>query len=251
MRWKKWFKLLALLTLIALLFFWLRSDFWAVKKINCQLDNQGCPVDLWNKLAAFSLQKNLIFFPSQKLEEEIKVSFPQTGDLKIKKRIFNTLSFEIYSKRAVAALAVELPLDSSATVSGETKQEFFLSGLFYWLDKDGLVLEKTDKSDDLPLILSKNDPGLGVGQAFEYGDSQALMSLLIGLKMHLVESKVVRLISPREIEVWLDNHLLVLFNLENDVDFQLDSLQLILSRAKIEGKTVKKIDLRFDKPVIF
>jgi len=69
--------------------------------------------------------------------------------------------------------------------------------------------------------------------------------------MHLIESKVIRLISPREIEVWLEDEVLILFNGEKDVGVQLDSLQLILSRAKIEGKTIKKIDLRFDKPVIF
>ncbi len=251
MRWKKWFKLLVFLTLIGLLFFWLRSDFWAVKRINCRLDDQDCPSDLWNKLAGFSLEKNLIFFPSQKLEKEIKESFPQTGDLKIKRRIFNTLSFELNTKKAVAALAVELPFNSQATDSAKTSQEFLLSGLFYWLDKEGVILEKTEKNDDLPLILIKKDPDLEIGQAFRYGNNQSLMSLLTGLKMRLIESKVIRLISPREIEVWLDNNLLVLFNLENDVDFQLDSLQLILSRAKIEGKTVKKIDLRFDKPVIF
>jgi uncharacterized protein YcfL len=251
MSWKKLFKLLVFLILIGLLSFWLRSDFWAVKKINCRLDNQECPVDLWNKIATFSLQKNLLFFPSQKLEKEIKESFPQTGDLKIRKRIFNTLSFEMYSRKAIVALAVELPFDSSATLSGQAKENFSLSGLFYWLDKDGFVLAKTDKNDDLLLVLIKNDPGLEIGQSFKYGNSQRLMSLLTGLKMHLVETKVVRLVSPREIEIWLDNDILVLFNLENDIDFQLDSLQLILSRAKIEGKTIKKIDLRFDKPVIF
>lgn len=234
MRWKKWFKLLAFLSLSTLLFFWLRSDFWTVKKINCRLDNQNCPADLWNKLAAFSLQKNLLFFPSEKLKEEIKQSFPQTGDLKIKKRIFNTLSFELHSKNPMVALAVE----SSGS-------------LFYWLDEEGIVLAKTDKNDDLPLVLIKNDPVLEVGQIFQYGQNQALMSLIRGLKMHLVESKTLHLVSPREIEVWLEEGILILFNSEKDVDIQLDSLQLILSRAKIEGKTIKKIDLRFDKPVIF
>jgi len=251
MRWKRWFKLLVFLILIGLLFFWLRSDFWAVKRIDCRLDNQECPADLWNKLSTFSLGKNLVLFPSQKLKKEIKEGFPQTDELKIRKRIFDTLSFELNTKKAVAALAVGLPLDSQASDSAKTKPEFLLSGLFYWLDKDGIVLEKTNESSNLPLFLIKNDPGLEIGQTFKYGSNQSLMALLIGLRMRLIESKIIRLISPREIEIWLENNLLVLFNLENDVDSQLDSLQLILSRAKIEGKTVKKIDLRFDKPVIF
>ena len=243
MRWKKWLKLLVFLITIALLFFWLRSDFWTVKKINCRLDNQNCPADLWGKLSVFSLQKNFIFFPSEKLEKEIRENFPQIGDLKIKREIFNKIYLEMYSKKPIAALAIEIPLDS--------QEEFLSKDLFYWLDKDGFVLEKTEQSNGLPLILIKKDPNLEIGQVFKYGENQPLSILLIGLRMHLIESKVIRLVSPREIEVWLENKLLVLFNGEKDVNFQLDSLQLILSRAKIEGKTIKKIDLRFDKPVIF
>jgi len=40
------------------------------------------------------------------------------------------------------------------------------------------------------------------------------------------------------------------FSLEKDLIFQVNSLQVILKRAKIEGKVFEKIDLRFGKPVI-
>lgn len=40
------------------------------------------------------------------------------------------------------------------------------------------------------------------------------------------------------------------FNLEKEVHLQFASLQFILWRAKIEGKNLKTIDLRFDKPVV-
>ncbi|MDP3954862.1 MAG: hypothetical protein Q8Q15_00675 [bacterium] len=42
----------------------------------------------------------------------------------------------------------------------------------------------------------------------------------------------------------------VLFNLEGDVQEQVVSLQFILSRAKMDGKLPKVIDLRFAKPVV-
>ena len=35
-----------------------------------------------------------------------------------------------------------------------------------------------------------------------------------------------------------------------NIDEQLDSLQLILSQLKIEGKTLKRLDFRFEKPII-
>jgi len=42
----------------------------------------------------------------------------------------------------------------------------------------------------------------------------------------------------------------IYFNLEEDMAFQLASLQLILNQDKIEKDKVEYIDLRFDKPVI-
>ncbi len=41
-----------------------------------------------------------------------------------------------------------------------------------------------------------------------------------------------------------------IFNLKGEINEQILSLQLILSRTKIEGKVPKLIDLRFNKPVI-
>lgn len=92
---------------------------------------------------------------------------------------------------------------------------------------------------------------LNIEQRFSEKESEITQSLSRGLKLHLIEFETIKVVSPREIEVWLEEGILILFNSEKDVDIQLDSLQLILSRAKIEGKTIKKIDLRFDKPVIF
>lgn len=42
----------------------------------------------------------------------------------------------------------------------------------------------------------------------------------------------------------------VLFNFREDLTAQVVSLQLILSRAKIEGRLPRSIDLRFSKPVV-
>lgn len=42
----------------------------------------------------------------------------------------------------------------------------------------------------------------------------------------------------------------VVLSADNDIQTQLSSLQLIHSRLTMEGKRFKKLDLRFDKPVI-
>jgi cytoskeletal protein RodZ len=42
----------------------------------------------------------------------------------------------------------------------------------------------------------------------------------------------------------------VIIDSSKDIDQQISSLQLILSQLKIEGKTLKRLDYRFDKPTI-
>lgn len=54
----------------------------------------------------------------------------------------------------------------------------------------------------------------------------------------------------REIDASLSSGVAVTFSQEKDLALQVASLQLILQRFKIEGKTPKKIDLRFNKPIV-
>lgn len=48
----------------------------------------------------------------------------------------------------------------------------------------------------------------------------------------------------------LDKDHEVIIDSNKDIDSQLSSLQLILTQLKIEGKTFKRLDFRFQKPII-
>lgn len=50
--------------------------------------------------------------------------------------------------------------------------------------------------------------------------------------------------------VYLKDQGEVFLNLDKNLALQISSLQLILSRLTIEGKKFKKLDLRFEKPII-
>jgi hypothetical protein len=56
--------------------------------------------------------------------------------------------------------------------------------------------------------------------------------------------------SEKMIIATFSGDLTVIFSKEKDFDFQVDSLQFILWRAKIEGNVPYFVDLRFDKPVV-
>ena len=51
-------------------------------------------------------------------------------------------------------------------------------------------------------------------------------------------------------EIGLKDGALVIISSKRDLNFQVSSLQQILKQLTIEGKELKSIDFRFDKPVI-
>lgn len=64
------------------------------------------------------------------------------------------------------------------------------------------------------------------------------------------ELEALDLSSEKEIIATFSGDLTVIFSREKDFHFQVASLQFILWRAKIEGKSPFFVDLRFDKPVV-
>lgn len=51
-------------------------------------------------------------------------------------------------------------------------------------------------------------------------------------------------------QILLDNKSQVIIDSKKDIGLQLSSLQLILTQLKIEGKSFKRLDFRYQKPVI-
>lgn len=51
-------------------------------------------------------------------------------------------------------------------------------------------------------------------------------------------------------QILLDNKTQVIIDSKKDIGAQLSSLQLVLTQLKIEGKSFKRLDFRYQKPVI-
>lgn len=58
------------------------------------------------------------------------------------------------------------------------------------------------------------------------------------------------MVEEKSLIATFSGQLTCLFDLEKDVSSQLASLQFVLWRSKIEGKKLREVDLRFDKPVV-
>lgn len=209
-----------------------QSDFWRVRNIVCQAVEEDCPSQIWQTAVDLTFNKNIIFLPTQKISEEILRKNPILKEIKIKKKLPAKLILEIKKRQALVVLSSE--------PSGED---------FYVIDEEGVVLAK-EKKTDLPLIFFSPIGKWEIGQRVEEEKIQQTVDILTKLRLNLFKPKSAKIISPYSLEVWLNEGFLVVFSLKKEGENQVGSLQTIFSRSKIEGRVIKKIDLRFDKPVV-
>jgi len=80
--------------------------------------------------------------------------------------------------------------------------------------------------------------------------SSALSDLELILKNKNIQYQKILSGNDLSFFVTLKDGGLVIFSLKKGLSEQMSSLQLILSRLTIEGKRLKKLDFRFDKPII-
>jgi len=210
---------------------WLRSDFWRIKKVDCHLNGEPCSSSLWAELFNLTSGKNILFLSSSNLSGQIKQNHPELLQVQIDKQLPHDLLVEIQVRRAVVAISSQ----------GEE---------FYLADEDGVLLEKMNQPPDLPMILVADKISRDVGGRIQEEIILKEIQILHESQLRLLEPKSAQAVSERVIEVWFNDDLQALFSVQKDIDVQLDSLQFILERTKIEGEKPKRIDLRFDKPVI-
>jgi len=246
---KKSLKILFLLIFLGGVFFIIfKSGFLNVKKITCRWEGDSCPPEIWNELASLTFGKNLIFLKKKEISKKFLDNHHIVKSLKIKKILPNKLAFGLEKRKEVAVLGFELSLEGKeATPSG--KPIFETTKDFYLVDEEGVVVKK-ENNPLLPLILLPERLNLNIGQQVPHPEISEVIEFLTTLRLNLLRPKIAKIISPYFLTVWLEDGEEVVFSLKKEIQIQVDSLQFILSRSKIEGKRIKKIDLRFDKPVV-
>ena len=149
-------------------------------------------------------------------------------DINIKKVFPNTLVLNPVWRRPVAQI-----------ISSEDP---------FLIDNDGYPARSFSNSEILPeifvskLIYNKNSADWRLVKA---------ISLINNLKKYNLNlSKVAIDDDPSQISAVIDNSIEVFIPLNNDPVVTSASLQTIISRFRIEGKFISKIDLRFDKPIV-
>jgi len=229
MRWKKLVKIGVLILGVMVVVLVFRLDLLKVQQISCQINDTNCPGEIWTDLMALSLGKNIFSFPIESINLQIKNSYPQIDKIKIKKNLPSRVDFNLTSRQPQVA------------ISGEK---------FHLVDFQGVVIEKSETSGEYPLIFLEPEMNLKVGEKFNQKEVLETIEAIVGLRLRLIEPKLAKIISFSSVDIWLKDDTQLIISLKKEISSQLDSLQLIYQRAKIEGKKLKQIDVRFDKPII-
>lgn len=211
----------------------LRGDFFKINQVVCfdSLDrDQPCQTDWWFKVNGLVLGKNIISLSPQKTEELIKEELPGIDQVKIEKKLPDKLIVYLTKRKPIAV--VEVNSD------------------YYQVDYQGIILAKLDQPTDLPLIVCNEVSVSANNRQFESPVILSSLDFLYQLLISGIEARRLEITDSRELTVFLKTGPKVLISLDKNIKEQVDSLQLILERAKIEGKQIELIDLRFDKPVI-
>lgn len=202
------------------------SNFFLVKSVEVE-SNLTC-VDKESLLNVASVSgTNFFLIRSLEIEKKLKVKFSCVKSVRIFKKFPNRVSLEVRNREPQAKIFIVTNQES--TPSAETAVGSFL------VDNEGM------------LFAGNQEAGLKIYSENKNKDFKKIISILNKIKFFGIEIMDV---------IVIENILLVNsvpkmnFSLDKDSDMQLASLQLILSKAKIDEETIEFIDLRFDKPIV-
>lgn len=225
-----------------------RLSLFTVQKVVCQLDQYPCPLNLEPALVNF-YQQNIFSLTRQQVITSISAYEPGIAEVKIIKKLPGQLFITVKRRQPIAQVVpyfnlnfIGLESSVSATLSGEMTNQFFQ------LDKSGEIFLTGQASTSLlPLVAVPEDFNFNLKLS---PASQKISQLIQSLQEHYVSFIVL---------AWLNESLAVvktsygsygIINPEQGLNSQIASLQFILSGFKIGDSLPKKIDLRFDKPVL-
>jgi len=220
------FSFLCLLFLSILFFI---DQFFLIKKIELISDKK---FSIANKSEL--INKNLVFINQDKIAKKIILENSLLKTVIVDKVWPSTLKITVYFYKPMAALIVN--------------QGFFN------LSTDGRILSKIkENQSSLPIInyyqkLNKNS--FQTGDWINYKDIQQALFFIDKLGQINLRPLTIDISGQDMLVFNLKGEKEIIFSNKKEKELQDYQLEFIIRQFKIEGKEFKKIDLRFDRPII-
>lgn len=118
------------------------------------------------------------------------------------------------------------------------------------IDSQGKVAQIKTESKNLPTLDFAGLKEIKLGQKMDSKEIIFALKLAEFLKKTDYAVQSIRVVDAATIAAYARDDLVAIFSQDKEMLIQVDSLQQVLARTKIEQPKISKIDLRFDKPVV-
>lgn len=200
------------------------TKFFTVKSVEVE-GNLTC-IDRENLLGSMEIVgSNFFLIQNLAIEEKLKDRFTCIKSVKVFKKFPNRIFLEVKNRQSQAKFFILKNQESTPSAVED----------FSLVDEEGVLFSGSD------------DVGLKIYSEHKDKDIKKILLILNKTKFFGIEIMEASIIEDTLLIYSVPK---IIFALEKDIDMQIASLQLILSKAKIDEETIEFIDLRFDKPVV-
>lgn len=226
------------------------SQFFKVKDVEINLDKASCVNESDVRTQSGLLGENILYLNEINTIRKIKNKYLCVKSVQLQRSLPNKVTLNISGRIPVALLSLHHFQDSSSSASLILEELFAAPSSSeatesFIVDEEGIVFAKYTDSN-LPKIYYSGEK-LNLGEKLGEGIIKSSLQILEKIKSFGVEVKEAKIYSKI---LSISGNIQIIFDLEKNYEYQLASLQLILTEAKMINREMEMIDLRFDKPVV-
>jgi cell division septal protein FtsQ len=228
-----------------------------------KLDDLACANESQIKQSLEKQRIRFYWLQSQEIDKKLRSEFPCINESRIERQfpkgVIVSVSgrkplavFRVTKKTTPSPLPIEVleatPSTSEARPSpslSPSPQVIVTFGETFLMDGKGVGFAKGFR-EDLPLINY-------VADRFDIGDNigaESISQLLLIIDFFQKQAMSIESIELDHDKLTIKSAQEFIFSVSQSLERQIASLQLIWKQAKMNSKSVVKIDLRFDKPVV-
>lgn len=221
-----------LMIALAILAYYLYSQVFIVKSIRIDQPVEAYPAGIINQseveqYVQAAHHQSLVTYPLDRLEQDLLTHFPAIAEVHIDKRWPDSLSITYLPRVA----AVQVQTDNQS----------------YLLDRQGYVYAQTSWSA-IPQVQAANST-INLGTTVEAQNLQLALKLSDGLRNGQYNLKHI-ILQPQYVEVELQDQPTILVASDKSADKALVIINDLLSYINQNHRSVKTIDLRYDRPIL-
>ncbi|MCK4453815.1 FtsQ-type POTRA domain-containing protein [Candidatus Parcubacteria bacterium] len=228
-----WFGVLILAIVVSLSYFLFFHSFFQIKNIEI-FGNEKLKTEQIESL--IEKDKNIFLFNIDKNKKKILENFPEITELLLEKDFPRSIKIQIEERKPVAI--------------------FCQNEKYFFIDKKGIVYEKAEANSMLKIknLTLNKELELRLGdEILTENQLNQIIYIETKLKENLeIQIELAEIVSDQRLNIKTSEGWEIYFNIQEDIDWQLIELGLILKQKISPEKRgeIKYIDLRFEKVFI-